>query len=120
MTEKAQALEALRQEIDWMLGGVGGTDSLTISAAILFRWKRTLAEAVQPTPPVGSQTTEQIREFKVYICDDCLHLRGEMCHEPGCRFCRRTMAEVAEYLDVLLIRPIINGVGVIVDRGEQL
>lgn len=29
MTERAQALEALRQEIDWMLGGVGGTDSLT-------------------------------------------------------------------------------------------
>jgi len=43
------------------------------------------------------------------ICDDCYELKGEMCHRPECVFCRRTMQEVGEYLDVLLIRPLVNG-----------
>jgi hypothetical protein len=50
-----------------------------------------------------------IHEATIRFCDDCLNLRSEMCHEPSCVFCRRTMAEVGEYLDVLLIRPVING-----------
>ena len=52
---------------------------------------------------------KQIKPYTVFICDDCIALKGEMCHQPACVFCRRTMEEVGEYLDVLLIRPIIDG-----------
>jgi len=47
--------------------------------------------------------------YLIEICDDCYNLKGEMCSNPECRFCRRTMKEVGEYLDVLLIRPISDG-----------
>ena len=81
-----------------------------------------LLASAPPQEPTGAspqaETSANVRAVTVHICDDCLHLRGEMCHEPNCRFCRRTMVEVADYLDVLLIRPIIDGVGVIVDHGE--
>lgn len=59
-----------------------------------------------------SQETKEknkIKPYTIYICDDCYKLKGEMCDEPECIFCRRTMEEVGEYLDVLLIRPIIDG-----------
>lgn len=56
-----------------------------------------------PRPP---QTT---REFTIRICNDCYTLKGEMCHQPDCVFCRRTMAEVGEMLDALLIRPVVDG-----------
>ena len=75
-------------------------------------------------PPSGAspqaETSANVRALTVHICEDCLNLRGEMCNEPGCRFCRRTMAEVAEYLDALLIRPRIDGVSVLVDEGAPL
>jgi len=32
-----------------------------------------------------------------------------MCHNPECSFCRWDMAEVGQYLDALLIRPILDG-----------
>lgn len=67
-----------------------------------------------------AETSANVRALTVHICEDCLNLRGEMCNEPGCRFCRRTMAEVSEYLDVLLIRPRIDGVSVLVDEGTPL
>ena len=57
------------------------------------------------------------RWFSIRICDDCFHLRGEMCHEPDCIFCRRTMAEVGEYLDALLIRPVVDGERLTADEG---
>jgi len=50
-----------------------------------------------------------VNYYAVRICDDCMALKGEMCHEPGCAFCRRTMEEVGEYLDAMLIRPIVDG-----------
>ena len=50
-----------------------------------------------------------MRTHTINICDDCYNLKGKMCHEPCCVFCRRTMEEVGEYLDVLLIRPIVDG-----------
>jgi hypothetical protein len=81
------------------------------------------APAVDPPPSGASpqaETSANVRALTVHICEDCLNLRGEMCNEPGCRFCRRTMAEVAEYLDVLLIRPRIDGVSVLVDEGALL
>jgi hypothetical protein len=49
------------------------------------------------------------REYVVRICDDCYALKGEMCHVPECVFCRRTMQEVRDYLDAMLIRPIVDG-----------
>lgn len=49
------------------------------------------------------------REYPVRICDDCYALKGEMCHVPECVFCRRTMAEVGDVLNILQIRPVIDG-----------
>ena len=51
-----------------MLGGVDGMDSLTISAAILMRWRRTLqapAEGVSPQPDV---TCEHGTAMDVHCC----------------------------------------------------
>ena len=45
----------------------------------------------------------------ISICTDCYELKGDMCHDPRCVFCRRTMSEVGDILDVLLIRPIVEG-----------
>lgn len=81
-------------------------------------------DAAASLPPDASPQTGEVspnvRALTVHICEDCLNLRGEMCNEPGCRFCRRTMAEVAEYLDALLIRPRIDGVSVLIDEGTPL
>lgn len=57
----------------------------------------------------GGREDEPTREYTIRICDDCYALKGEMCHEPECVFCRRTMAEVGEMLDALLIRPLVDG-----------
>ncbi len=51
----------------------------------------------------------KVRTYRIAICDQCCLLEGEMCHESQCVFCRRTMAEVGGHLDVLLIRPVIDG-----------
>ena len=51
----------------------------------------------------------EVRQYKINICDACYLLDGEMCHTPQCVFCRRTMKEVAEYLDLLYIRPVVDG-----------
>ena len=51
----------------------------------------------------------KINKFEINICEDCYQLKGEMCHNPECVFIRRTMEEVSAYLDMLLIRPIIDG-----------
>jgi len=51
----------------------------------------------------------KVRRYEIRICDQCIRLEGEQCHNPACVFCRRTMEEVGEYLDVLLIRPVIDG-----------
>ncbi len=49
------------------------------------------------------------KTYHIKICDECIKLEGRMCHNPFCVFCRRTMEEVGVCLDVLLIRPIIDG-----------
>ena len=51
----------------------------------------------------------KIRTYEIRICDPCYLLEGGMCHTPECVFCRRTMKEVGEYLDALLIRPVVDG-----------
>ena len=50
-----------------------------------------------------------LRNYTIRICDECIKLDGSMCHNPGCVFCRRTMVEVGLFLDVLLIRPVVDG-----------
>ena len=50
-----------------------------------------------------------VRSYQIRICDECINLEGEMCHNSACVFCRRTMAEVGDALDMLLIRPVIDG-----------
>ena len=52
----------------------------------------------------------RVRHFEVNICEGCLRLEGQQCHTPGCCFCFSSTEEVGEYLDILLIRPIVNGV----------
>ncbi len=127
MSERARALEqALNRAIDRTIIAHG--DEVFISEGYSGR-ESLLAYFAQEvaavaTPPSGASPQAEphanVRALTVHICDDCLNLRGEMCNEPGCRFCRRTMAEVAEYLDVLLIRPRIDGVSVLVDEGALL
>jgi hypothetical protein len=51
-----------------------------------------------------------VKAYQIAICDDCLNLVGEMCHTPECVFIRQTMADVSRFLDMLLIRPIVDGV----------
>jgi hypothetical protein len=63
-------------------------------------------------PAEAQETRElepQVLEVGVRICADCLNLKGEMCHNAACVFCRRTMAEVGDYLDALLIAPVVDG-----------
>ena len=58
---------------------------------------------------VSESSEEGMVERSIRICSDCYELRGEMCHHPECVFIRRTMDEVGEILDLLLIRPIVDG-----------
>ncbi len=50
-----------------------------------------------------------MREFNIKICDACYGLEDGMCHEPECACIRMTKSEVSELLNILLIRPIIDG-----------
>lgn len=60
-----------------------------------------------------------MNEFTIRICNACLELRGQMCHNPECAFIRRTTAEISNLLDLLLIRPIVNGKQLPVLREES-
>lgn len=51
----------------------------------------------------------EVREYAVSICDRCIRVEGEMCHNPDCAFCRKTMAEVEKILSDIQIRMIVNG-----------
>jgi hypothetical protein len=62
--------------------------------------------------------TTHLRRFSVVICRDCLALKGDECTHPDCIFYSRSMAEVRQYLDVLLIRPMVDGNPLFTDQGE--
>lgn len=69
--------------------------------------ERTLTELMEE---VGRhKDTDKLKRRTIQICNDCYELKGEMCHTAECIFCRCTMKEVGEYLDILLIRPVIDG-----------
>ena len=109
-----------REAVEQALGVANDPENHTPSWAFdVVMAAREIGNAPSPASP-QAETSANVRALTVHICEDCLNLRGEMCNEPGCRFCRRTMAEVAEYLDVLLIRPRIDGVSVLIDEGALL
>lgn len=60
-----------------------------------------------------------IKKYEIFICDDCINLKGEMCNNPECIFCRRTMKEVEELLDIILIRIKTDNIG-IVQNGKKI
>jgi hypothetical protein len=70
-------------------------------------------EGLRACKPVADSehppSTPGYRNYSIRICDQCYRLEGEMCHNPKCVFCRRTMQEVGEMLDALLIRPVVGG-----------
>lgn len=66
------------------------------------------------------QPYSSIRAFTIHICNDCLDLKGECCNTPECAFCRRSMEEVKEYLNVLAIRPLVFGEPLFTDRGRKV
>lgn len=47
-----------------------------------------------------------LRQYTIIICDKCYQLEGNECHTPECVFFLKTMEEVKELLNILLIRPI--------------
>lgn len=49
------------------------------------------------------------KTYRIKVCVDCLNLKGEQCCDPGCVFIRYTMREVREFLDMLMIAPVIDG-----------
>ena len=53
--------------------------------------------------------SQQIKRYTIDICDDCLNLRGEMCHNPRCSFCRKTMKEVEQILEDTMITAKVAG-----------
>lgn len=48
------------------------------------------------------------KKFEIKICNDCYELKSEMCHEPECILCRRTIEEIKYILNALIIRPNIG------------
>lgn len=52
---------------------------------------------------------ETVHDYVVSICDQCIRLEGKACNNPRCRFYLWIMAEIGNYLDALLIRPIVDG-----------
>lgn len=46
-TDAQRKIRALQEELDWMTAGVGGTDMLHIYAAVLLRWRNTLADVLR-------------------------------------------------------------------------
>lgn len=59
--------------------------------------------------PQGETLEPNVHALTVLVCQDCIDLKGEMCNNPQCVFCRRTMVEVQRYLDVMLLCPIVDG-----------
>lgn len=50
-----------------------------------------------------------INQITIRVCQDCIELKGQECHEPECVFCFRGMEEVRVLLDKVLICPIVDG-----------
>ena len=59
----------------------------------------------------------EVREYAVSICDQCIRVEGEMCHNPECAFCRKTMAEVKNLLADIQIRFVVDGE--VIDLSES-
>jgi len=71
----------------------------------------------------GFKVFDQLSEVRTYsfeMCDDCYNLLGDMCHNPECCFCRKTMVEVSRILDDTLVRPVVNGEQIFLNDGDKL
>ena len=51
----------------------------------------------------------KIRTYEIRICDSCYLLEGNECRTPECVFYNRNIIDITEYLDALLIRPVVDG-----------
>lgn len=60
-----------------------------------------------------------LKIYPITICNQCYNLEGEMCHNHECVFCRCTMKEVSKYLDILLIRPFVDGIQLDLEKEMQ-
>lgn len=49
-------------------------------------------------------------KFTIEVCENCLNLEPGTCHMPGCCFCRMTANESSVMLNILNIRPIVDGI----------
>jgi hypothetical protein len=58
-------------------------------------------------------------KFEINICKSCFDLEVGMCNDPECVFIRKTQKEVSDLLDILLIRPIVDGVQLSMTEGQQ-
>ena len=64
-------------------------------------------------------TKKDFKTYKINICNDCYNLAGQMCHNYHCIFIRKTMKEVKHYLDVMIIRPIVDGESLDLYRKDE-
>lgn len=55
------------------------------------------------------ETPVNVHALTVLVCQDCIDLKGVMCNNAECVFCRRTMVEVQDLLDAMLLCPIVDG-----------
>ena len=67
--------------------------------------------------PISEPSTH---DYIVSICDQCINLEGSECHTPGCRFFLKSTDEIGELLNVLLIRPIVDGERFDVDYAKSM
>jgi hypothetical protein len=64
-----------------------------------------------------------LKEYTVNICDACYELQGEECHTPNCVFYLCDLCDpktVRHMLNILLIRPIVDGESIKAQAGEPM
>ena len=59
-----------------------------------------------------------MKRYTVDICDPCYRLEGSECHTPGCIFFLCGMDEVGIFLNRALIRPVVDGERINLQRGR--
>lgn len=62
----------------------------------------------------------ELKEYTVMICDACYNLEGQECHTPDCIFYLRSMYEAKAALDMMLIRPIVDGESIKAQEGDTV
>lgn len=88
-----------------VLGTIEPSSNLEF-AELLARFKAQVNECAKvASQPLSFDESEQsIKRYEIDVCDQCLKLEGEMCHNPGCICIRRSMTEVERILSVCQLR----------------